>query len=109
MSPPPPKAGSGKSREQNWLIRLLDWKPFLVVALLPAVGLLMVFLTYPLGLGIWLAFTDTTIGRSAAGRGSNFEFMLRGPDLVEQRSSIPSSPWRWRSGSSGWGCGSRCC
>ena len=28
-----------------------------------ALGLLLVFLTYPLGLGIWLAFTDTTIGR----------------------------------------------
>ena len=33
------------------------------VCLTPAIGLLLVFLTYPLGLGIWLAFTDTTIGR----------------------------------------------
>ena len=29
----------------------------------PAVILLVVFLTYPLGLGVWLAFTDATIGR----------------------------------------------
>ena len=29
---------------------------------MPALGLLLVFLTYPLGLGIWLAFTDTKIG-----------------------------------------------
>ena len=44
----------------GWLTRLFDYKPFLVVlCLLPAVGLLVVFLTYPLGLGIWLAFTDT--------------------------------------------------
>jgi multiple sugar transport system permease protein len=51
-------------RRQNWLIRLFDWKPFLIViCLLPAVGLLLVFLTYPLGLGIWLAFTDARIGR----------------------------------------------
>ena len=47
----------------NWLARLFDYKPFLVfVCLLPAVGLLLVFLTYPLGLGVWLAFTDTEIG-----------------------------------------------
>ena len=45
------------------LARLFDWKPFLVVVcLLPAAGLLLTFLTYPLGLGIWLAFTDATTG-----------------------------------------------
>jgi multiple sugar transport system permease protein len=31
--------------------------------MLPAAALLVVFLTYPLGLGAWLGFTDTTIGR----------------------------------------------
>src|SRR6266542_4438046 len=31
--------------------------------MLPASTLLLVFLTYPLGLGAWLVFTDTTIGR----------------------------------------------
>ena len=51
-------------RQPSWLVRLFDYKPFLVVmCLAPAIGLLAVFLTYPLGLGIWLAFTDTTIGR----------------------------------------------
>jgi multiple sugar transport system permease protein len=51
--------------QQGWLGRLFDNKPFLIfLCLLPAVGLLMVFLTYPLGLGVWLAFTDTRIGRS---------------------------------------------
>jgi multiple sugar transport system permease protein len=52
------------SRERpGALARLLDYKPFLIfICLLPALGLLLVFLTYPLGLGIWLAFTDTQIG-----------------------------------------------
>jgi multiple sugar transport system permease protein len=50
--------------EESWLARLLDNKSFLIfICLLPALGLLGVFLTYPLGLGIWLAFTDTRIGR----------------------------------------------
>ncbi|APT59707.1 ABC transporter permease [Roseomonas gilardii] len=60
---------------QGWLGRLLDSKPFLIVACLtPALGLLTVFLTYPLGLGIWLAFTDTQIGRTGVFIGlENFE------------------------------------
>jgi multiple sugar transport system permease protein len=32
--------------------------------MLPAALVLLVFLTYPLGLGVWLGFTDTKIGRS---------------------------------------------
>ncbi|CAH1654242.1 Carbohydrate ABC transporter membrane protein 1 (CUT1 family) [Hyphomicrobiales bacterium] len=32
--------------------------------MLPAAVFLLVFLTYPLGLGVWLAFTDTRIGRA---------------------------------------------
>ena len=65
-------------RDPSWIVKLFDWKPFLVFAcLLPAVGLLTVFLTYPLGLGIWLAFTDTTIGRSGVWVGlENFEYLL---------------------------------
>jgi multiple sugar transport system permease protein len=64
--------------EPNWLVRLFDWKPFLiVVCMLPTVGLLTVFLTYPLGLGIWLAFTDTTIGKSGQWIGlENFQFLI---------------------------------
>ncbi len=49
--------------EPGWLARLLDNKTFLIVACLtPAIGLLLVFMAYPLGLGLWLAFTDTQIG-----------------------------------------------
>ena len=50
--------------EHGWLARVLDSKPVLIfLCLLPALGILILFLTYPLGLGIWLAFTDATIGR----------------------------------------------
>src|SRR3954454_25324755 len=65
----------------NWLARLFDYKPFLiVVCLTPAIGLLLVFLTYPLGLGVWLAFTDTTIGRRGTFVGlENFQYLLTDP------------------------------
>jgi multiple sugar transport system permease protein len=71
-----------KIRQQpGALARLFDNKAFLiVVCLLPAVGLLMTFLTYPLGLGVWLAFTDQTIGRRGAWVGlENFEFLFEDP------------------------------
>jgi multiple sugar transport system permease protein len=48
----------------SWIGRLFDSKPFLVtLCMLPTAGLLVIFLTYPLGLGLWLALTDTTIGQ----------------------------------------------
>src|SRR3954471_17535539 len=31
--------------------------------MLPTAILLLLFLTYPLGLGVWLGFTDTKVGR----------------------------------------------
>jgi multiple sugar transport system permease protein len=44
--------------------------------LLPAAVLLLLFLTYPLGLGTWLGFTDAKIGRAGAFIGlGNFEFL----------------------------------
>jgi multiple sugar transport system permease protein len=72
-----PRATIARERP-SWLARLFDWRPFLiVVCMAPAVGLLMVFLTYPLGLGVWLAFTDTTIGKSGQWIGfENFEFLF---------------------------------
>jgi multiple sugar transport system permease protein len=68
-------------QDPTWLARLLDWKPFLIVmCLLPAVGLLTVFLTYPLGLGIYLAFTDATIGRPGIWVGlENFIWLAEDP------------------------------
>ncbi len=51
--------------EEGRLTRALENKTLLVVlCMLPATGLLLVFLTYPLGLGIWLGFTDQRIGRT---------------------------------------------
>ncbi len=68
-------------RQPGWFVRLFDYKPFLIlVCLFPAVGLLTVFLTYPLGLGVWLAFTDTKIGRAGQWVGlENFEYLLEDP------------------------------
>ncbi len=44
--------------------RLLDNRNALGLAfMLPAAVLLLIFLTYPLGLGLWLGFTDARIGR----------------------------------------------
>jgi multiple sugar transport system permease protein len=45
--------------------------------MLPAAALLLVFLTYPLGLGTWLGFTDAKIGRPGGWIGlENFEFLF---------------------------------
>src|SRR5437588_13097186 len=67
--------------QPGWLARLFDYKPFLIViCLTPAIGLLAVFLTYPLGLGVWHAFTDTTIGRRGIFVGlENFQYLLTDP------------------------------
>ena len=44
--------------------------------LLPALAVLLVFLTYPLGLGVWLGFTDTRIGRAGVWIGlENYELL----------------------------------
>ena len=44
--------------------------------MLPATLLLVVFLTYPLGLGIWLGFTDTKVGREGMFVGlENYEIL----------------------------------
>ena len=56
---------AGALPEDGWLARTMDNHTVLVVlCMLPAVGLLLTFLTYPLGLGVWLGFTDTRIGRA---------------------------------------------
>ncbi len=46
------------------LSRILDHPTVLsVIFMLPAASILLLFLTYPLGLGIWMGFTDVRIGR----------------------------------------------
>jgi len=45
--------------------------------MLPTIVLLLLFLTYPLGLGTWLGFTDAKIGRSGQWIGlENFEYLV---------------------------------
>ena len=57
--------------------RLLDNRNVLgLLFMLPAATLLLLFLTYPLGLGTWLGFTDTKIGRAGEWVGlENYQFL----------------------------------
>jgi multiple sugar transport system permease protein len=59
------------------LSRALDNRNVLgLIFLLPAAALLLIFLTYPLGLGTWLGFTDAKVGRAGEWVGTeNFEFL----------------------------------
>jgi multiple sugar transport system permease protein len=59
------------------LSRALDNRHFLgLVFLLPAAVIMLVFLTYPLGLGTWLGFTDAKVGRSGVFVGlDNYQFL----------------------------------
>ena len=61
--------------------RLLDNRHVLGgLFMLPAAALLLVFLAYPLGLGVWLGFTDTKIGRDGVWVGlENFAFLVQDP------------------------------
>src|SRR5438034_4624899 len=59
------------------LSRALDNRNVLgLLFMLPAAVLLLVFLTYPLGLGTYLGFTDTKVGRGGVWIGiENYEFL----------------------------------
>ena len=58
LAPPLPLA-------YGWLERLMQSRNLLgFLFLLPAAVLLLLFLTYPLGLGIWLGLTNATLGES---------------------------------------------
>ena len=44
--------------------------------MVPAIAILILFLAYPLGLGIWISFTDARIGRSGEFVGvENYEWL----------------------------------
>src|SRR6266404_3411196 len=62
----------------NALSRFFDNRNVLgLLFMLPAAALLLVFLTYPLGLGVWLGFTDTKVGRAGGWIGiENYEFLV---------------------------------
>ncbi|MEX0957885.1 MAG: sugar ABC transporter permease [Burkholderiales bacterium] len=59
------------------LSRFLDNRNRLgMLFMLPAAAILLIFLTYPLGLGVWLGFTDTKVGRSGEWIGiENYEWL----------------------------------
>src|SRR5436309_11362026 len=67
---PLPRATSAWDRlrvNRNWLALWF---------MLPAAAFLILFLAYPLGLGVWLSFTDARIGRSGAFVGlENYEWL----------------------------------
>ena len=70
---------SGRSRYERsrWqrLISHRDWLGFWYMA--PAIGILLLFLAYPLFLGVWLSFTDAKIGRSGEFVGlENYEWLM---------------------------------
>ena len=51
-----------------------DWLGYWFM--LPALAILILFLAYPLGLGVWLSFTDTKIGRAGVFIGlENYEWL----------------------------------
>ena len=75
-------------------------------------GFLLVFLTYPLGLGVWLGFTDTRIGRAGTFIGlENYELLWNDFDLLAlrlQHHPVHGSALRSSSSRSacGWPCSS---
>ncbi|HEY9348942.1 MAG TPA: sugar ABC transporter permease [Inquilinus sp.] len=70
---PPPTA--------SWMARMMESRNALGLAfLLPAAVILLLFLTYPLGLGVYLGFTDTRLGRPGIWIGAeNYEFLYEDP------------------------------
>ena len=74
------KIGAGSAPVWTW-VRLRDnnnWLGFWFMV--PAAAFLLLFLTYPLGLGIWLSFTNTMIGRSGVFIGlENFVWLADDP------------------------------
>ncbi len=63
---------------QSALSRLFDNRNFLgLLFMLPGAVLLVLFLTYPLGLGVWLGFTDAKVGRPGEWIGiENYEYLV---------------------------------
>jgi multiple sugar transport system permease protein len=67
----------GRPTARPLLTRLQESRGALgFVFMLPAAVLLLLFLTYPLGLGVWLGFTDERIGRPGIFIGlENYEYL----------------------------------
>ncbi|WP_316168242.1 MULTISPECIES: sugar ABC transporter permease [unclassified Bradyrhizobium] len=63
--------------EPSWWSRLQTNRNFIALwFMLPAAAFLILFLAYPLGLGVWMSFTDEKIGRSGIFIGlENYEWL----------------------------------
>jgi multiple sugar transport system permease protein len=72
------QTAAAKMSRSPALSRLLDNRNVLgLLFMLPAAALLLVFLTYPLGLGVYLGFTDAKVGRAGGWIGiENYEFLV---------------------------------
>ena len=67
QAPRVPTAWDRLKTNRNWLA---------IWFMLPAAAFLILFLAYPLGLGVWLSFTDAKIGRSGVFIGiENYEWL----------------------------------
>ncbi|KGJ06340.1 carbohydrate ABC transporter membrane protein 1, CUT1 family [Paracoccus halophilus] len=68
-------------RRRGWFSRLSESRNGLgFLFMLPAAAVLLFFLTYPLGLGVWLGFTDTRIGREGVFVGlENYAWLFDDP------------------------------
>jgi len=69
---------AGAATAPSFVARLFDNRNFLgLLFMLPAGLLLLVFMTYPLGLGVFLGFTDAKVGRPGEWIGiENFEWLV---------------------------------
>jgi multiple sugar transport system permease protein len=75
---------SRRSERNTMLSRLANNRHALgLLFMLPTALLLLVFLTYPLGLGVWLGFTDTKIGRIGEWIGMANYTYLAGDSLTQ--------------------------
>src|SRR3954447_6824705 len=76
-APASPRASPSRTPDGR-AARLLENRNVLgLLFMLPAAAILLVFLTYPLGLGVWLGFTDAKIGRAGSYIGlENYESLI---------------------------------
>ena len=78
---------TGRGRSKSTYVRPNPFRRFVesrnglgFLFMLPAAVFLLCFLTYPLGLGVWLGFTDTTIGRNGVWIGfENYTWLFDDP------------------------------
>jgi multiple sugar transport system permease protein len=78
IAPVQGRRNQGGVQGQNMLSRALNNSNVLgLLFMLPLTIILVIFLTYPLGLGVWLGFTDAKIGRAGEWIGlGNYRYLV---------------------------------